>query len=144
MPGISILVDNCGGQNKNNVIIHFLNMIKEGGFFRTDALNLYIKGHTKNCLGCAFNSLKLLYQKQNFFTFEKCCEILNGINNVEIILIFHENFFDMELFLNDIYDIPDPKTVNINHVLQVKKESAHIGYFQYFRGNAESKQDYKK
>ena len=34
--------------------------------------------------------------------------------------MFHENFFGLESFLNDIYGIPDPKTVNINHVFQVK------------------------
>ena len=34
--------------------------------------------------------------------------------------MFHENFFDLESFLNDLYDKPDPKTVNINHVFQVK------------------------
>ena len=28
MPEITILVDNCGNQNNNNVMIHFLNMIK--------------------------------------------------------------------------------------------------------------------
>ena len=33
MPKIAVLVDNCGGQNKNNLTIHFLNIIKDGGFF---------------------------------------------------------------------------------------------------------------
>ena len=58
--------------------------------------------------------------------------MLNTINNVEFIQMFHEKFFNLELFLDDIYDIPDPKTVNINHVFQVKKESANIGYGQEF------------
>ena len=40
---ISILVDNCGGQNKNNVVIRFLNMVKEGGLFGESTLNFYIK-----------------------------------------------------------------------------------------------------
>ena len=31
MPEIAILVYNCGGKNKNNVMFRFLNMIKEGG-----------------------------------------------------------------------------------------------------------------
>ena len=57
---IAILVDNCGGQNKNNVMIQFMNMIKEGGLFGTDTLNLYIKGLTKNYRDFTFNSLKVL------------------------------------------------------------------------------------
>ena len=76
-PEIAILVDNCGGKNKNNVIIIFLNIIKEGGFSGTDALKFYMKGHTKNDCDRAFNSLKVLYWKQNVFTFEKCCDILS-------------------------------------------------------------------
>ena len=35
MTEIAIPVENCGGKNNNNVIIRFLNMIKEGGFFGT-------------------------------------------------------------------------------------------------------------
>ena len=35
--------------------------------------------------------------------------------------MFHEDFFDLESFLNNNYDIPDPKNVKINHVFQVKK-----------------------
>ena len=120
MPEIAILVDNCSGQNKNNLLIRFLNMIKEGGFFGTATLNFYIKGHTNHYCGRAFKRIQVLHQKQNLFTFEKCCEILNVINNVEVIQMFHQNFFDLESILNDIYDRPDTKTVNINHVLHMK------------------------
>ena len=44
----------------------------------------------------------------------------------------------------DLYDIPDPKNFNINHVFQVKKGSAHISYHQEFHGEAKSEQNYKK
>ena len=44
--------------------------------------------------------------------------------------------------MDHIYDRPDPKTVNINHVFRVENESAHIGYFQYFHGEAESEYNY--
>ena len=47
MPEISIIVDNCSGQNKNNVTIRFMNMIKEGGLFGIATFNFYIKGHIK-------------------------------------------------------------------------------------------------
>ena len=99
-------------------------MIKEGGLFGTDTLHLYIKDHTNNDCDHAFNILKLMYRKQNVCTFEKCCEILNTINNFEIIQMYHENFFEMEWFLNDLYDRPDTKNINMNHAFQVK-ESPH-------------------
>ena len=42
-------------------------------------------GPHKNDCDSEFNSLKVLYRKQNVFTFEKCCEILNTSKNVEVI-----------------------------------------------------------
>ena len=105
-------------------------MIKEGGFFATDNLHFYIKGHTNNDCDRIFNSLKVLYWKQTVFNFEKFCEILNTSKNIEIIQTFHEKLFDLASFLDDLYNIPDPKTVNINHVFQVKNESEKIGCCQ--------------
>ena len=43
IPEIAILVDNYGGQKKNNSMIHFMNMINEGGLFGTYTLHFYIK-----------------------------------------------------------------------------------------------------
>ena len=60
MPEIAILVDNCGGQNNNNVTIRFLYMIKEGEFFGTDTFHPYFKIQTKNDCERSFNSLKVL------------------------------------------------------------------------------------
>ena len=54
-------------------MIRFMNMIKEGGLFGTDTLYFYIKGHTKNDYDHVFNSLKVLYQKQNVLNVDKCC-----------------------------------------------------------------------
>ena len=119
-------------------------MIKEGGLFRTDTLHFYIKSHTKIDYDHAFNSLKVLYWNQNVFIFEKCCENLNTRNYVEIIKRFHWNFFDLESFLNNIQEISDPKTFNINNVFWVKEDSSHIGYSQELHSNSESKQNYNK
>ena len=60
MPEIFILVDNCVGQNKNNVIILFLNIINDGSLFGTANLNFYIKGHTTHDSDHIFNSLKVM------------------------------------------------------------------------------------
>ena len=138
MPEIDILVDNCGGQNNNNLMIRFLNIIKGGRFFGTDTSHFYIKSHTNNYCGRVFKSLKVLYQKQNVFIFEKCCGIFNTRNNVEVIQLFHEKLFDLESLLNYIYDRHNPKNINANRVLQVKNKSTHIGYCQEFHGEAES------
>ena len=46
--------------------------------------------------------------------------------------------------MNDLYNRPYPKTVNINNVFQVIKESSHIGYLHELHVGAESKHKYKK
>ena len=46
IPETAILVDNRNGQNKNNVTIRFLNMIKKGGLFGIATLHFYINGYT--------------------------------------------------------------------------------------------------
>ena len=61
-----------------------------------------------------------MYQKQKVFTFDKFYEILNIRNNVEAIQMLHETFSDLGSFMNNLYENPDPKAVNINHVFQVK------------------------
>ena len=69
---------------------------------------------------------------------------MNTSNNVEVIQTYHENFFDLESFLNDLYNITDTETVKINNLFQVKKKSSHIGYHQEFHDKVESNHNYKK
>ena len=96
MSGIAILVDSCSGKNKNNVKIHFMNMLKEVVFFGTYTYHFYINGHTSSDYNRAFNILKVLYLKQKVFTFDNYCEFLNARNNFEVIQMIHENFFGLE------------------------------------------------
>ena len=58
--------------------------------------------------------------------------------------MFHEEFFELGSFLNDLYDRPDPTTFKVNHAFQVKKELAHLGYCQEFHGESELEKNYKK
>ena len=55
---------------------------------------------------------------------------MNTSNNVEVIQRYHGNFFDLESFLNDLYDIPDPNTANINHVFWVKNSQHALVIFK--------------
>ena len=109
MSEIDIPVDNCGGQNKNNVMIQFLNIIHKWVFFGTDPLHFYVKSHTHNDGDRAFKILKVLYWNKRVFTFEKFCEILNTINTVGVIQMFHQKFFDLKSFLYDLCKILDTK-----------------------------------
>ena len=89
---MSIFVENCNVQNNNNVMIRFLNMIKEIVFFGTTNLHFYTRGCTKNNCEHTFNSLKLLYQEKN--TFKKCYKIFYASLNAQVIQMFYENFVE--------------------------------------------------
>ena len=128
MPGISILFDNCGSNNNNNLMIRFMNTMKEWELFGTDNFNLYKKGHTKNYCDCTFNSIKVQYRRQNVLTFEKFFENFNTSNNVEVIQILHDNVF--ELFLNDVCNRSDTKSVTINNFFQVQKSRHTLAIFK--------------
>ena len=69
MTEITIIVDNCGAQNKNNAMIYFINMLKQGGLYWTANLHFYIRSHMKNGRDRAFDRLKALYWKQSMFHF---------------------------------------------------------------------------
>ena len=43
-----ILMDNCGGQNKNNHVLRLALYLVEAGYFKKVTFNFYIVGHTKN------------------------------------------------------------------------------------------------
>ena len=58
MPKTAILVYDCGGQNKNNVMICFLNMSKDGGLFGTATFHFYNKGHTKITVAAHLTDLR--------------------------------------------------------------------------------------
>ena len=69
-----MIMDNCGGQNKNRMVIRFLLMLTEIGIFKK-ASNVYlVRGHTKNACDRMFMLLKQhfhyknVYKKNSFVT----------------------------------------------------------------------------
>ena len=143
MPEISILAENCGGQNKNNVMICFINIIKDGGFSGADTLNIYIKGHIKITWTAHLTELRCCNRSKISLVLRSAVNFFSS-QNVKVIQIFHEIFFELEQLLNDRYNRPDTKTVNINHVFQLKKQLVHIGYHPDFHGEAESEQNFNR
>ena len=59
MPESDTIVENYGGQNNNNLMIRFLNMIKEGGLFGTYTFTSILRPS---------QGMKVIYQKQMSLT----------------------------------------------------------------------------
>ena len=62
--GLTIVFDNCSGQNKNNKIIKMLCYLVEMGYFKQVNFIFLLVGHTKNAADRLFNILKYSYRKK--------------------------------------------------------------------------------
>jgi hypothetical protein len=61
---LNIVMDNCGGQNKNNHVILLAPYYVEVGYFETVNMNFLVVGHTKNVCDRRFNNLKKEYKRE--------------------------------------------------------------------------------
>lgn len=69
---LSMHADNCIGQNKNNLVLFFLNFLILTSTFLKVELNFIVKGHTKFLCDRCFGLLKKKYRTC-------CCDTLNDL-----------------------------------------------------------------
>jgi hypothetical protein len=74
---LTITMDNCGGQNKNNVVLRLDLYLVEMRYFLTVEFVFYIRGHTKNACDRMFNQMKLQYHKKDIFSWSQALETLD-------------------------------------------------------------------
>ena len=79
---LNIVMDNCGGQNKNGTVLKMAAYFVEHGWFKSVNMIFLVKGHTKNDCDRMFNLLKMKWHKSNVFTFKDALEILGTVDNV--------------------------------------------------------------
>lgn len=97
---LNIIMDNCVGQNKNNVLFHLGSYLVELGYFKTVNLIFLIVGHTKNVCDRRFNNLKKNYNKMNVYVFDEACQILSKSQYVTVWPAENgEDWFNYEDFL---------------------------------------------
>jgi hypothetical protein len=68
---LTTAMDNGGGYNKNNVVIHLAPYLVEMGYFLNVEFAFYIRGHTKNAWDRTCNHMESKYQKNDIFTWEQ-------------------------------------------------------------------------
>jgi hypothetical protein len=62
---LSIIMDNCGSQNKNNNVLHLAFYLVDLKYFQIVQFIFYVHGHDKNNCDRLFNQLKLRWHKMN-------------------------------------------------------------------------------
>ena len=89
---LNLVMDNCGGQNKNRHVLRLLNVIVQRQIAkRVNAISL-VKGHTKNLCDRMFNLLKKDTRKDNIYTPSMLFDALNRQEGVEATLF--DDFYD--------------------------------------------------
>ena len=67
---LTYIVDNCGAQNKNEIIVRLLMWLVEYNIFPRVRFFL-VRGRTKNAADRIFNLLKLHYHQKNIYSYDQ-------------------------------------------------------------------------
>ena len=116
---LSIVMDNCSGQNKNNHVLRLALLLVELQHFKEVEFIFYVRGHTKNVCDRMFNLLKKRYHHSQIFSITKLTELLNEIDNVNYIHVPSTVFFNYQLLLSLFYKIFPTGEVKKNHYFWV-------------------------
>jgi hypothetical protein len=117
---LSIILDNCGGQNKNNYVLRLALWLVECKLFKKVEMIFYVRGHTKNACDRLFNQLKLRYHRNQIFTMRQMIEVLNSSPNILFKEARGEDFEDYGEMLDKFYQKFPPGTFQRNHVFWVE------------------------
>ena len=82
---LNVIMDNCGGQNKNGTVIKMAAYFVKGGQFKSVNLIFLVKGHTKNNCDRNFNMLKIKWHPSNVYTFQQALDVLGEAENLNLI-----------------------------------------------------------
>ena len=112
---LNIVMDNCGGQNKNGTVLKMGAYFVEQGLFKKVNYIFLIKGHTKNACDRMFNMLKIKWHKSNVYSMEQAIEVLNTAENVTAIEAGHIHIDYASLF-DRWYKQPASGSIQKNHI----------------------------
>jgi hypothetical protein len=117
---LTIAMDNCGGQNKNNAVLRLAPYLVEMGYFLTVEHVFYIRGHTKNACDRMLNQMKLKFHRSEIFSWGQAIETLNIKEHVTIVDAQKSHFKDYGALLDKFYVNFKPNTIQKNHIFKVE------------------------
>ena len=118
---LSLIFDNCAGQNKNRMVMRFGQYLVDRGIFKEVEIIFLITGHTKNICDRRFKDLKANYHHRNVYTFDQLIKVMKEGKAGEATnkyLDVHEirakDFFNWDKYLDLLYKKRIPK-ISIYH-----------------------------
>jgi hypothetical protein len=91
-----LFFDNCGGQNKNRMVLQFLPFLEAVCVARTVRASFLVCGHTKNDCDHLFNLLKKEYRNSNIYIPDDLITTLNNCDDVTAMMVNNEQFMDFD------------------------------------------------
>ncbi len=128
---IHLHADNCCGQNKNNMVMHFFLFMVLLGFLKHVELKFMIRGHTHCSIDGGHGILKKEWRKRNVFSIEQAALVIEdsspiaGTNHAAVLR--PENFFNWEKLLAKYYK----KLPYILSFQEFEMDSARKGILRY-------------
>lgn len=115
---LTVVMDNCGGQNKNKMVLRMLGLLTELGLYRKVNVAFLVAGHTKNICDRLFNLLKLVYRKSNLYGMTGLLSVLDTAEDVTAVGVSPSDFHDWDALEDKIYKSLTTGTVNRTHLFQ--------------------------
>ena len=127
---LNLWFDNCGGQNKNRMVLRLLTFLAERRVASEIQFNFLVAGHTKNDCDRNFNLLKSIYRDSNCFVPSQMIQILNESSQVTAKMTDPSIFFAYSVAQDAV--MKPVEGINKHHLFKTKStEPTKIDMKQY-------------
>jgi hypothetical protein len=120
---LTIIMDNCSGQNKNRMVLRLANYLVEADYFEKVNFVFYIVGHTKNACDRWFNTLKKNYRCQNIYSFNQLFDSMKTNITINVTITKEDDFKDWDAFFNSVYKRLVSGTTHKTHIFSAEQET---------------------
>ena len=90
--GLTLVFDNCGGQNKNHMVLRLPLWLLDIGLYKEVNVIFLIAGHIKNNCDRLFKDLKKDCHKSDIFQMDTLINLMNKSDNVKCFNVTHDSF----------------------------------------------------
>jgi len=120
---LNIIMDNCGGQNKNKMVFRFGIYLAELRYFKKINFIFLVTGHTKNACDRWFNILKQQYRCTNIYSYIQLIDVF-GHKDINVHTMENQDFRDWDSFEDKFYKKKlDSGSIKDNHIFTVEYDN---------------------
>ncbi|OEU05772.1 hypothetical protein FRACYDRAFT_258320 [Fragilariopsis cylindrus CCMP1102] len=100
---LTIVMDNCPGQNKNNHVVRLAPYLVAKGYFKKAGFLFLLAGHTKNWADKRFNNLKEDYRVTDLFCMDDLVAACNRSDYVIAEQVYWKDFRNYNHYLDSFF-----------------------------------------